>query len=643
MAQNNGQQKGQQVYYADGSFDWSGGVDSSKVTTVQSALNPNGLARNQLSWLINGTVRGNGISQRAGFQPLFDLAEAGYWQGGVIYEPDNGYPYLVCQIDGMTLAAMLVPPYTVRNLSALFNLYNPADPNVAEMAFFCQGENFLVIQAGDYYTNPNADPTGFMGGPSPTLPLFWNGQTLRRSIGIQSAAPAMQPGINELPAGTCMEYYGGHFWIAQARQVTAGDMVGGPSGTAGNHRRDSILNVTENPLCFGGDGFSVPTNSGNIRALAAGAAINAPNAQGQFFIFTRKSVYALTVPTTRTDWIGADNSNQPQMTVAQINNGAVGHRCIVKVNGDVFYQSFEPGVRSMIIAQRYFQQWANTPISQNESRALARNNRGLMRFSSGIEYDNRMLQAVLPEIAADGVNIVHRAVLPMDFDQVSNLSGTAPPVWEGAYGDLAHVELFTGDFGGLPRAFSVAISDEDGSFKVWELPKIGARQNGDNRVTWLVDFPAFTWANSGLEHKLKRLSGGEFWVDQVDGKVSLTVYYRVDADPCWHLWHQKDLCAARCEEQIHDPIIDCAYPTNPPQRGYVFPVVLPEAKGVCDSMGVRPTTNAYQFQVRVVLTGFLRIRGLLLYAWLLDKPQFQGIACPTELPRAMATLPNPFR
>jgi hypothetical protein len=151
----------------------------------------------------------------------------------------------------------------------------------------------------------------------------------------------------------------------------------------------------------------------------------------------------------------------------------VGDRCLVASNGDWFYQSFEPGIRSLITAVRYFSQWGNTPISQNEHRAFALNDRSLMRFSSGMEFDNRMWQLVLPELAADGVNVIHRAVLPLDFDVVSNMDSTISltnkPVWEGAYDGLSFLEVFNGDFGGLPRAFASIISAVDGSIDIWEM------------------------------------------------------------------------------------------------------------------------------------------------------------------------------
>ena len=86
---------------SDGSFDFSRGVNSDAVPTVQSDLVPHGLRRDQLSWLSNGTVRGGNISPRNGWNKLLDLINSGLWQGGYMYEPiPDGNPYLVCSISG---------------------------------------------------------------------------------------------------------------------------------------------------------------------------------------------------------------------------------------------------------------------------------------------------------------------------------------------------------------------------------------------------------------------------------------------------------------------------------------------------------------------------------------------------------------
>ena len=106
----------------------------------------------------------------------------------------------------------------------------------------------------------------------------------------------------ELPAAGPMVYYQGRIWYAYYRSYTAGDIVGGPSGIPG-HRismRDSILKVTENPLAIGGDGFAVPTQAGNIRALQYAANIDKALGEGTLYVFTRKQIYALDVPISRT-------------------------------------------------------------------------------------------------------------------------------------------------------------------------------------------------------------------------------------------------------------------------------------------------------------------------------------------------------
>jgi hypothetical protein len=57
-------------------------------------------------------------------------------------------------------------------------------------------------------------------------------------------------------------------------------------------------------------------------------------------------------------------------------------------------------------------------------------------------------------------------------------------------------------------------------------------------------------------------------------------------------------------------------------------------------MGVRPSTVGYQFQTKIMLRGWCRIRGLILYALPHLEPQYHGIACPpTGGPQGMRRLP----
>lgn len=597
------------VYLTDGSFDWSGGVDSSKVTTIETSLSPHGLKRNQLAWMNNCTVRGGGILQRTGWQPNGTVHDGSkIFQGGFLYEPRDGSdPYFIFSIGGHIIQ-YVIDTAVVRDLSVYFGLFNP---EALDQSFFVQGEEFLIIQAGD----------------GVTLPLFWDGAILRRSLGLSAPYPATK----ELPAATCMDYYMGRIWYAQGRTYGAGDIVGSSaSGTAPYNFRDSILKVTENPLCLGGDNFTVPSNAGNIRAIKHCANINNQLGESDLFVSTRKAVYSLNVPITRANWIAADSNNQPVQKIAQLNNGWVNDRSVVAVNGDLFGQSLEPSIRSLRTAVRNFDEWGNLPISNNEQRAMQFNNRALMRLASGIQFDNRLWQAVLPEQRPQGV--IHKAIAVLDFDVISSLeqaTSSQTPAWEGIYEGQNVLQLFTGDFSGLERAFAAVVSETDGSIDVWEMTTSSRTENGDNRVVWSFETPAY---NFSKEFELKQLMGAEIWLSKIFGTIEMQVFYRTDSDPCYRFWHyHKDCVARECAEDGISPSCPNVYPYPGPgatyREGYRWTVNMPKPKGQCDSMGIRPSDIGYQFQLRIVIKGWCQVRGIMLYAAPYDKSIYQGLSC----------------
>lgn len=593
------------VTLMDGSSDFSGGVNSLCVTTVQSERTPNGLPRNMTAWLVNATVRDGGITQRDGWQPRGTIAPGNaIYQGASVYEPDSANPYIMALIGGNTYQVdpdFLAAPI---NLTALFP--GTAMPPTQPLANFCQAELFLVIQAGDNLT----------------LPLFWDGTKLRRSKGITDTAVAPgTPGVNEIPAATAMAYYQGRLWYAQFRTVSAGDIVDGPSGTPEYQERDSVLEVTENPLVVGGDGFTVPSNAGNIRALSFLATQDTSLGQGNLLIFTRKSIYSLYVPVTRADWIAAGVNDAPLMTIIQITNGAVNDRSVVSINGDLFFQSLEPAIRPVIAALRYFQQWSNPPTSSNEDRILAFVNRALMRFGSGVTFDNRLLQATVPMQKPQGV--IHQAILPLDFTPLSTLQKQLPPCWEGHHEGLDWLQLLEMDFGGLQRSFGIVLSRIDQSIQLWELI-VGERfENGDGRVTWQIETPAWTWND---ETKLKKLTGGELWIDSLYGTVDITVEYRPDSDVCWKSWKKFTICSPRNScETVESP--QC-YPLSGFGESYRSTLTLPNPPDeACESATGRPAFIAYQVQVRLTIKGFCRIRSIMVFGQMMERELYQNLVC----------------
>lgn len=578
----------------DGTGDFSGGVDCTKVTTLASVGNPNGLPRNSLAWMTNGTTRGGGLTSRYGWKELVPNVTQGLYQGGYMYEPFGANPYLILAIGGELFMVLLEGTYDVVNLSTVFGLTNPA---TEPFNCFTQAEEFLVNQIGD----------------GVTLPLFWDGNTLRRSNGLTGAT-------KEIPAASVMTYYSGRLWYARDRIYTAGDIVRGPSGTAPYGRRDSVLKVTENPLAFGGDGFSVPTQAGSIRALFYPANIDTNLGQGPLLIGTRKSVYAMTVPVSRSSWTSSGD-NQPLQVVAQHKWGPVGDRSVVIVNSDNFYQTLEPGIRSLIFARRNQGQWANTSISANVNRIVRRNDRGLLRYSSGINWDNRLWQTALPEQTTYGV--IHKALVSLDFDPLSTMQSQLPPVWEGHSEGLQVLQLFESDFGGLQRAFAVILT-EFNTIAVWELTRGDMAENGDNRITWSFESPAWTWADTIGENEYKTLLNGEISFDQVWGKIDVTVEFRPDYYPCWQLWTKFEACIARSTAE--DPYTP-SYPPADYLPGYHPHKNFGKPPDTCLAPLQQPANLGFQFQVRVTIKGWAKVRSLHLFAERAERPTYYNMPC----------------
>lgn len=614
-------------YLTDGAMDFSRGVDSGKVKLLQGPSNPNGLRRDQLAWLTNGTVRGGGITQRGGWKFLTALTEddSVLYQGGFLYEPLFADPYFVFQIGGRIYRVAATEDAVPFDLSTPSGLTNPAN---VERAYFEQGDIFLVIQAGD-----------FGQAVIPTLPLFYDGHTMWRSRGITGDADPTHPLTNnEIPAALSMDYYAQRFWYAQGRIVSAADICGGPSGTVTYNRRDSILHVTENPLAAGGDGFNVPINSGPVRALQHAASLDTALGQGPLYIFTAKDIFSLEVPYTRTDWAAADSDNQPRQRVAQLKYGTGADRSVVPVNGDLFYQSFEPAIRPLSLAVRFANQWANTQISRNINRALLQNDRSLLRFGSGMLFDNRLYQTCLPYETPVGT--AHKAVALLDFDLVSSLQDTlegAPiPAWEGIGEGLNILQLFSGEFGGLERAFATVYSDNNERIELWELTGAERFENGDeNRVEWWFETPSYPF---GDPFRFKEIHGCDLWIDRLYGTVDFTVEYRMDDDPCWHFWVQFQQCTARNScERLEEPVCE---PTTEYREANRKPLSFPHPPPKeCAGNGRGVAYKGYSVQLRFRIRGFCRVRGFILKAMPVMEPAYPQLVC--AQPRSTRPVPVP--
>jgi len=165
---------------------------------MNSGLDPLLLERNQAAFLANMTVRDGFASTRPPVTrrltityPSTDIqtaVEQGLWQGCGYYNPDSGPQSLFASISGRIFQFLIVDNgVTVTERT----IVGDANPATATQAWIWQSENYLIFQDGV------------------SLPLFWDGTTMRRSYGpsvllatVTGATPGTPPAIGDTVALT---------------------------------------------------------------------------------------------------------------------------------------------------------------------------------------------------------------------------------------------------------------------------------------------------------------------------------------------------------------------------------------------------------------------------------------------------------
>ncbi len=556
----------------DGFISLEGGIDSGRA--------PNLIDRNEGAFAVNTTFRGGFATCRPGwskvpftFQSEGDLGMVdGRFQVGAIYAPDTGTAFLSAMISG-SLYKITVDG-NVQNISITGEL----NPTVRRQAWAVQAENFLVVQDGQ------------------SKPLIFDGASSRRAA------------QNEVPVGDMMSVVMGRLWVANGREYVAGDIVGGPSGTRADGFRDAILKFTENTYLTEGGTFSLPLQSGAINVMAYTANINTVLGQGELVIGTPNAIFTTIVPPDRATW---KTTTQPLQTIAQISFGPQGQLNQCLVNGDLWYRS-QDGYRSLIMAVRNFNAgWGNTPMSKEMNRIIALDDPSLLQYGSMVNFDNRMLGTVSPIMTDHGC--MHRGVAVLDFDLVSSMKQRSQPAWEGIWTGINVIQLLQGNFDGVSRCFAFALS-ADNKIELWELSKnaqfdsVGTAQK---RIVWEVEGASYPF---GDPFGLKQLNGGDITVDRMAGEVDITISFRPDQHPFWTLWQTMSLCATdrKCDLSRCEQPLDYKLQYRPKLRLLQPPDDCNEVLGV-------PIRNGYEFQPRIQIQGYCRIKQFRMKALVQDE------------------------
>jgi len=601
-------------------LDFSQGVNSNVIPIRTSDGIPHGLGDGQLSWANNCVVRGGGISPRFGWVPVVTripppgdvVVLPSVFQGGFFYQPDYAEPQLIIAMNGKIYRVRTDTDFSVELV------VGPLLDSFSTQYYFAQAEKWLVIQDGTLTNKPLFFSTNDDGSVT----------TLVQSRGFVG----VNDPTNQIPPAGPMDYYQQRLWYGFGRFYAAGDIVfNKTSGTAPNDYRDSVLAVTENPVPSGGDAFVTPITSGNIRWLRHAANLNTQLGETNLFIGTRNAIFACNAPITRDDWTKATLDLMPLQTVALLGAGAYSDRGATPINNDVLFASTPNGdVRSLRTAILNFQQPGQIPISNNINRVLAFNDRALLHLTSSVYHDTRFLQTVLPYATPVGTGF--KAIASLDFNPLSSLQETLPPVWDGVWEGLSILQLYQANIGGRDRCFAAVAGEfaSIGQIELWELTtteKFNENSSGVARTEWSFETASYAWGDA---HKLKELETFKFWIDRLVGTCEFRLQWRPDSYACWLPWRSWKECAAKdCTELLDDPCSGSGYPTpvEPFCELFKTTMTMPKPPTTCIPSSGRPANQAYTFQLRLTVKGWCRVRGLFGYALPKVEAPFSGIIC----------------
>lgn len=569
----------------DGYIDFLGGVNLRHPTTILT---------NQFNGAVNATFRDGYPRNRPGWNKI-DLTweeftyneddtppaptisaqdvqadfQNGLFQGAEFYQPDVGEPFIVASISG-TLYRVNV----WSGIPEVNRLTTPAMANssILPKAWFCQAENFLIVQDNQ------------------SLPLFFDGAFVRRS----------NPANDELPVGNAMAYGMGRVWLALQNYTSflGGDLV------YENGQRSDVLTKKTNDFLAGGGVFAVPSNLGGITAMKFLASIDTSLGQGPLQVFTPSAVFSVNAPVDRTIW---QDLRYPIQTISQLTNGALSDRATESVNSDVFYRSVE-GVRSFLMSRRDFMRWKDRPVSREMSRILRKDGRSWLNHCSAKVFDNRFLVTTIPEPVPQH-GIPWRGTISMDLDPLSSMIEDAPPIWEGLWTDLRILQLLRGFYEGDERLFAFVLNAYN-QIEVWELSRTDHFDNRTNRISWVIESRAIKFPPLAFENKNIRFL--DTWWDDIFGKVDFRLLYRPNQHPCWFEWETWSECATNeiCQPDDGSPCITIK--NLQPQYRLRHRSFMPEFE--VDTVSQSPALLGTEFQVRLEVTGRARLLKLRLGA-----------------------------
>ena len=485
---------------------------------ANSAVDPALLSQNQYSWASNVIVRDGYLHTRPGFRFVKTLP-TGVIQGCAYYKSENmNSPQIVAMINGKLYdLEAYFSDLPVRDISPVQETY----PYISQTASLVQANNFLVCQDGlsrpivydgsrtfySYGLNQDADPAVtltncFITSGSATVTISSKAGLTTNMLVIAEGDPSnsilqkdtfistinsdtqitlsktavstikttlkfYDPGIvrisTSIPVGSIVTYGNGRLWVANGRNLYAGDLVGSSL--------NAEIKFTETIYLSGGGSFYFDSN---ITGLAFIPGPDTTTGQGDLVVFTRTSINLVRASVyDRTSW----QSVAGMQRVIFQGRGAEGFDSIISTDRDLYFRS-QDGIRSLL--QSVQQGGSNIVLAFADSleatRIVASDTDRWITYTPNILFDSRMLMGGSPKVQiipddsgnpTTRFNLVFTKLISKDFN-AGYLTDTPGPVYEGEWSGLQICKMVEGLFNNRRRCFALTC-DSDGKNSLYEL------------------------------------------------------------------------------------------------------------------------------------------------------------------------------
>lgn len=559
---------------------------------VNSAVDPRLIGQSQLAWAMNMSMRGGTPSVRPAFHKLMTFP-AGLYQG-------SGYFSVQ---DGMLVSSVAGNLYKIKvgEHSATYEQIQLTYPNhpLRKMAWFCQTVESMVIQDGQ------------------SRPIIYDGVDARRSDidGLEGYNSAYDPDKTEeenllnlkpeVPIGRQMAYGNGRLWVATGNyNLIACDIRTNLEG--------SELKATENTYLNGGGALYFPSG---INALGFSPMTGAGET-GSLVVCGQNYTEAVRADISNRDiWQSIPAFVSPLLR----NVGCAGQWSMVSVNQELYWRDNQGGIRSIRSATQAEMGSGNTPMSAEVRRITDHESERHLEFVSSIQSDNRLLMTGNPFLLGNG-GVGFKSIISLDFANISTMSGKSPAAYDGHWTGFNFVQLISGIFAGKKRDFVVVYGDD----KRYHLFEIKLRERDDkagSHISSIIGYLETGRKTFGDSRMRKRLERFDVYLSDVNGPVSIEVFWRTDNFKKWQQWGDAptQVCAKITDSTTtapHTPRLLMPQ-SRPSLRTFTIPTRYNSVTSFQEHVG-------YEFQFRVKITGRCKIYRMFAHATMLQESPYRG-------------------